>query len=67
MHVRNGTSRYQIAQEAYQLLAEREVISKNKASELIEKIDALLVEHRAYIKEHGADMEVVHSWQWKGQ
>lgn len=65
MHVRNGTSRYQIAKEAFELMSERGVIAKEKATHNIEQIETLLTRHRAYIKEYGVDMEDVQTWQWK--
>ncbi len=65
MQVRNETSRYHLARQAVELMAKNGVISGNKATLIQNKYDALLVEHRAHIKEHGVDPEFISSWQWK--
>lgn len=67
MHVRNKTSRYHIAKQAYELMEKSGALSKNKAGALIAGIDKKLKEHYAYITEYGVDMPEVESWQWKGK
>jgi xylulose-5-phosphate/fructose-6-phosphate phosphoketolase len=65
MQVRNQTSRLHVVMEAITLMEKREVISPNKAAELITKYKKLLEDHLVYIKEHGEDPEYIANWQWK--
>ena len=65
MQVRNKTSRLHLCMEAVVLLEKSEVISPNKAAELIGKYKTLLEEHLVYIKEHGEDPSYIANWQWK--
>ncbi|MBP6949039.1 MAG: phosphoketolase family protein [Candidatus Pacebacteria bacterium] len=65
MQVRNKTSRLHLSMEAVVLLEKNEVISPNKATELIHKYKTLLEEHLVYIKEHGEDPSYIANWQWK--
>jgi phosphoketolase len=51
--------------EAISLMERDGILSPNKASDLIKKYKNLLVEHLAYIKEHGEDPDYIANWQWK--
>jgi xylulose-5-phosphate/fructose-6-phosphate phosphoketolase len=64
MHVRNKTSRYHIASETYQLMAERGVLDKEKSSKLISEINKKLEDHRVYIYQNGVDMNEIADWKW---
>ena len=64
MQVRNGTSRYQLAKEVFAKMAERGVIEKKWADELIQKYDKKLADHSDYIKKYGVDPEEIENWQW---
>lgn len=64
MQVRNGTSRYQLAKEVFAKMAERGVIEKGMADNLIKKYEQRLADHCEYIKKHGVDPEEIENWQW---
>lgn len=64
MQVRNKTSRLHLTMEAVELLEKDGVISPSVASSLVLKYKNLLVEHLAYIKEHGEDPEYIANWKW---
>lgn len=64
MHVRNGTSRYQLAQEVFTKMAERGVIERSFAQSLVQKYNQKLREHTSYIVEHGVDPDEIENWQW---
>ena len=55
MHIRNGTSRYQIAIEVLDKMATRGVIERKKADELISDLNNRIKEHREYIIKNGED------------
>ncbi|MDO8743139.1 MAG: phosphoketolase family protein [Candidatus Azambacteria bacterium] len=65
MQVRNETSRYHLAMEAFALMKERDFLDNNKADDLIKKYKQKLDEHREYIIKHGVDPEEIEKWQWK--
>ncbi len=64
MQVRNETSRYHLAKEAFTKMAESGVIEKDKAGDLNQKYDQKLADHQEYIKEHGVDPDEIENWQW---
>lgn len=64
MHVRNQTSRYHLAIEAFQKLADMHILSEDVAVGLEEKYRAKLVEHGEYIRRHGVDPEEIENWKW---
>jgi len=64
MQVRNGTSRFQLVQDACKMLFEDGKISKEKSKSIIKKYEEKLQEHVSYIKENGVDMEEIENWQW---
>lgn len=65
MQVRNKTSRYHLAIEAVQLMAEKCVIMKSQADELQAEWEEVLKNHRAYIQEYGIDPPEIENWKWK--
>lgn len=65
MQVRNRTSRYHLAIEAVQLLAEKCVIMKSQADELQAEWQKVLTDHQAYIREYGIDPPEINNWTWK--
>ena len=66
MQIRNGTSRWDLAIEAFQLMKERDFLDNKKAEALVKKYQEKLKEHREYIKIHGVDPEEIENWTWKG-
>ncbi|OGC66970.1 phosphoketolase [candidate division WWE3 bacterium RIFCSPLOWO2_02_FULL_53_10] len=66
MQVRNGTSRWHLAIEAFQLMKERDFLDNQKADRLVKKYQEKFKEHRDYIKTHGVDPDDIENWTWKG-
>lgn len=64
MHVRNQTSRYDLAISAYNQLARTSQISWDSANQLIEKMNQKIAENTEYIKHNGLDLEEIDAWQW---
>jgi xylulose-5-phosphate/fructose-6-phosphate phosphoketolase len=64
MQVRNKTSRFDLAIEAFNLAAGRRVISAETAEKLSEKYSDKLREHGDYIRRYGVDMEEIEKWCW---
>jgi xylulose-5-phosphate/fructose-6-phosphate phosphoketolase len=65
MHVRNKTSRYHLALDAFAALKARKVLDGPTADRLIELYNDKLASHRQYIITHGVDPEEIELWQWK--
>jgi len=65
MQIRNGTSRWDLAIEAFQLMKERDFLDNKKAEALVKKYQEKLKEHREYIKIHGVDPEEIENWTWQ--
>ncbi|MDP3004175.1 MAG: phosphoketolase family protein, partial [Candidatus Azambacteria bacterium] len=66
MQVRNETSRYHLAIEAFVKMAEGGFLESEKAGGLVKKYKQKLDEHREFIKINGVDPEEIEKWQWKG-
>lgn len=64
MHVRNQTSRYHLAIEAFQRLANEGRIPADEAQALVDKYNQKIDENTAYIKEHGVDIPEIDAWVW---
>lgn len=64
MHIRNGTSRYQLAIEIFQRLAETQKLDDAKAEKLCDHYESELKDHRQFIIEHGVDPQAVEEWEW---
>ncbi|MCX6813093.1 MAG: phosphoketolase family protein [Candidatus Azambacteria bacterium] len=65
MQIRNETSRYHLAAEAFALMKQRDFMQNKKADNLIKKYKQKLDEHREFIIKHGVDPEEIEKWQWK--
>lgn len=64
MHVRNATSRYHLAIEAFEKLAFIGKLQHEEAGALIAKYQQKIYDNTAYIKEHGVDIPEIDAWQW---
>lgn len=64
LHLRNQTSRYDLAMEAFQILAEQGVIEHKRAEELTASIKEKIRTHHAYIVENGVDPAEIEGWTW---
>ena len=67
MHIRNETSRYHLATEAFAKMAACGFLETGKAENLIGKYKKKLEEHREYIKINGVDPEEIENWKWSRQ
>ncbi len=65
MQIRNKTSRYHLIMEAVRHMAERGVITSEKAEGVEIKYRRKLSEHGDFIRTHGVDPEEIETWQWK--
>jgi xylulose-5-phosphate/fructose-6-phosphate phosphoketolase len=65
MHVRNKTSRYHLAIEAYEKLSKNKVVTSDLVNSIIAKYKLKLQEHREFIRKNGVDPEEIEQWQWK--
>lgn len=64
MHVRNRTSRYHLAMEAFERLAAADKLPYEEAQHLIAKYQQKIDENTEYIKQHGVDMAEIEDWRW---
>ncbi len=64
LHLRNKTSRYDLAMEAFKILSEKNLISTEEAQQLTEEYQKKISEHHEYIILHGVDPEEITNWQW---
>lgn len=64
MQVRNETSRYHLAIEAFERMANDGVLDEAKSKKLVEKYRQMLVEHGEYIRRHGVDPKEIEEWRW---
>lgn len=65
MLVRNGASRFHLANQAIRLACKSNPHVAACAMDKISKFDYILKEHRSYIIEHGDDPENIKNWNWK--
>ncbi len=65
MQIVNGTSRWHLAIETFQLMKDRDFLDNQKADRLVKKYQEKFEEHRKYIKAHGVDPEEIENWRWK--
>ena len=65
MHVRNQTSRYHLAIDAFEKLAFIGRLAHDDAGALIAKYRQKIDENTAYIKGHGVDVPEIDAWQWR--
>lgn len=64
LHIRNGTSRYNLVIEAITVLAKKGKLDSNKAEMLIDKYNKKISAHREYIIRFGLDPEEIENWKW---
>lgn len=64
LHLRNQTSRYHLAIEAFKLLAGKGVIDSSRAESLIEEYEKKIVAHKEYITRFGVDPAEIENWTW---
>lgn len=64
MHVRNGTSRYQLVQAALEQLGKHGVLPYEEARHLSAKYQDLLDRNLEYIKQYGVDEPDIDAWVW---
>jgi xylulose-5-phosphate/fructose-6-phosphate phosphoketolase len=62
MVVRNNMDRFQLAIDSIARLP----AWKTRADDAVRRFQEKLVEHRAYVVEHGEDMPEVRDWRWTG-
>ena len=65
MHIRNKTSRWDLAIEVFEKMSASGACDSGKASRLIEKYRRKFAEHREFITKSGVDPEEIESWVWK--
>ena len=65
MMVRNKVDRFHLAMEAFATAAEQGVIEEEEAQRLIAECQEKLALHRAYVVEHGEDLEEITNWVWE--
>jgi xylulose-5-phosphate/fructose-6-phosphate phosphoketolase len=65
MHVRNQTSRYHLAIDAFEKLAFMGKLAHDDAGGLIAKYRQKIDDNTAYIKEHGVDIPEIDAWVWQ--
>ncbi len=65
LHLRNRTSRYDLAIEAFQKLAESGILSPESAMQLKAKYRAKTVVAIEFAKNHGVDLPEITEWKWK--
>ena len=65
MHVRNHTSRYHLAIEAFEKLSAAGRIPYEAAQPLIGKYQGKIDANTEYIKKNGVDTPGIDEWQWK--
>lgn len=66
MQVRNKTSRFHLAIEILEKMAEKGIIAKEKAIRLQEKFSLEIKRHHKFIIKYGTDPEYIENWQWAG-
>jgi xylulose-5-phosphate/fructose-6-phosphate phosphoketolase len=64
MHVRNQTSRYQLAMAAFEQLGHDGIIPFEEAQHLSAKYQAKVDANTTYIKEYGIDIPDIDAWVW---
>lgn len=60
MRVQNKIDRFDLVKSALKYLPQL----GNKGSFLSQKMNDILVEHKAHISEYGEDLEIVRNWEW---
>ena len=65
LHLRNGTSRYNLAIEVFEKMRAAGVLDSLKAEKLINSYNEKITAHKAYIIKNGVDPDEVENWQWQ--
>ncbi len=60
MRVQNKIDRFNLVKSALKYLPQL----GNRGSFLTQKMNDILVEHKAYISEYGEDLEIIRNWEW---
>lgn len=64
MHIRNGTSRWQVAIQAFYRLRDEGVITHDRCEELVTLYNMKEKEFKKFIFKHGVDPEEIDAWRW---
>lgn len=64
MHVRNRTSRYDLAIEAFEKANDQGLLTREEAEELVFKYRNKIDDNTNYIKQNGIDLPEIDAWQW---
>jgi len=64
MHVRNKTSRWDLAISVFEKMSARGKAPYEEVQHVIRKYQQKLADNTAYIKIHGVDMPEIEEWQW---
>jgi len=64
LQLRNKTSRYDLAMEAFKILAEKGLIPTSQAEQLTDQYTRAIAQHHEYIIRHGVDPEEINNWEW---
>jgi xylulose-5-phosphate/fructose-6-phosphate phosphoketolase len=64
LQIRNKTSRYDLAMEAFTILAEKNLITTAQAEQLNDEYHKKIAEHHEFIIKNGVDPEEINNWQW---
>jgi xylulose-5-phosphate/fructose-6-phosphate phosphoketolase len=64
LHIRNGTSRYNLVIEALTILAKMGSIDSNMAETAIEQYNKKIKAHKEYIIRYGVDPDEIENWKW---
>ena len=64
MHVRNGTSRYDLVIDVVKQLSNLNLLRPEAANNLVTKYRNKIDENVNYIKQNGMDLPEIDSWQW---
>ena len=67
LHMRNQTSRFDIAIDAFRNLEKQGVLEAHKAKALIQEYENKIKECQEYAKVHGVDQDAVENWVWKAK
>jgi xylulose-5-phosphate/fructose-6-phosphate phosphoketolase len=65
MHVRNKTSRYDLAIDVFDRLNEEGLISQELSDQLVTKYKNKIDDNTYYIIQHGIDLPEIDEWLWK--
>jgi len=67
MHVRNGTSRYDLVIDACIFLKSEGTIDENRANSIIRTYREKIQKHGEFIRKNGTDPEEITNWKWENK